>query len=123
MGTSLGMTTFIIGLIGTVCVSIYTYPSLINLLRTKDSTKISLLGFGILIFADFSFLLQSILSGIVQSWNDTWITNMLPILIANAMSLIGALSSYIYKICCIIKAKKINMTEEEYCKKRQRKEK
>lgn len=57
---TLEITSFILGVIASLCISIYTIPQLIMLIKSKNSSGISAPMFLILIIGDLFFIIQGI---------------------------------------------------------------
>ena len=90
--------SFAFGIIAAICIAVYTFPQLIKLLRTKDSTGISISMFILLVIGDFFFILQGFISlyGTTQEPDPStaiqiWLGTMLPVAIANLAGFVGAL--------------------------------
>lgn len=106
---------FIIGLIGLVVLLVsYTYGA-INVYKTKDTSSISLLMWLIVFIGTFSLNIFFIL-GIILS-NGSSLSFILMFVLETITIII---SSYILVIKVInkTKAKKLNITEKEYCKEK-----
>ena len=115
--------SFIFGIIAAICIAVYTFPQLIKLLKTKDSTGISISMFILLVIGDFCFVVQGFISlyGAFKSPDASavqdWLGTMLPVLIANLAGLVGALWTLIIKSQNVLFAKKLGITEKEYCQR------
>lgn len=118
------ITSFIFGIIAAVCIAVYTFPQLIRLLKIKNSSGISISMFILLVIGDFFFILQCFISlyGAFQDQDPTiavqlWLGTMLPVEIANIAGFIGALLTLCIKTKNILFAKKLGITEKEYCER------
>ena len=118
------ITSFVFGIIAAVCIAVYTFPQLIRLLKTKNSSGISISMFILLVIGDFFFILQCFISlyGAFQDQDSTiavqvWLGTMLPVGIANIAGFIGALLTLCIKTKNILSAKKLDITEKEYCER------
>ena len=118
------ITSFIFGIIAAVCIAVYTFPQLIRLLKTKNSSGISISMFILLVIGDFFFILQCFISlyGAFKDQDSTiavqvWLGTMLPVGIANIAGFIGALLTLCIKTKNILSAKKLDITEKEYCER------
>ena len=115
---TLGFISFILGLIAAVCIGIYTIPQLIMLLKTKDSSGISAPMFLILVIGDIFFIAQSsttLINSIAQNDIKTWLTTLFPVLIANTVCTISGTITLTIKLLNQHRAKKLNLSEREYC--------
>ncbi len=113
---SLNIASLIIGIIGSICIAIYTYPTLIKVLTTKDTSNISLIMFIILGIGCLGFITNGILSICTTSSPDTQtiITNV-SIIISNGLSFISSSILVTIKLIHINQAKKHNISESEWC--------
>ena len=118
------ITSFILGIIAAICIAIYTFPQLIKLLKTKNSSGISISMFILLVAGDFFFMLQCFISlyGAFQDSDpsvaiQTWLGTMLPVGIANVAGFVGALWTLCIKTKNLLSAKKLGITEKEYFEK------
>ena len=114
--TTLGWISFITGLIGAVCIAVYTYPALIQTMRTKNTTGIPLIMFCILGFGSFFFLINGV-TGIVENWSKGpgVYAILMGLAAANFFSLISAIITLSYKFTNMRLAKKYHMTEAQLC--------
>ncbi len=112
--------SFVFGIIAAICIAVYTFPQLVKLLKTKNSSGISISMFIILVVGDFFFILQcfiSLYSAFVNDSLQDWIVTMLPVGIANIAGFTGALWTLCIKAKNALYAKKLGITEKEYCER------
>lgn len=104
---------FWVGMIAAGCVAIYNIPMFIKILRTKNTSGISLLMYIFLVLGCWLFFLQGI--GMIFDKN---FNGGLPLLLANLFS--GLVSTIILVIKCnnMIKATALNITEKKYCEEK-----
>ncbi|MBP5256929.1 MAG: PQ-loop repeat-containing protein [Mycoplasma sp.] len=117
---TLEITSFILGVIASLCISIYTIPQLIMLIKSKNSSGISAPMFLILIIGDLFFIIQGIvgLFNFISS-NEIvdWFITLFPILLANVICVICGSITLTIKLQNYFRAKKANISESEYCNK------
>ena len=108
--------SFITGLLGAICIAVYTYPSMIQTVRTKNTTGIPVIMFTILGLGSFFFLINGV-TGIVYNWAGTWTVwaVLIGLAIANLFSFVSAVITMTLKVRNIILAKKYHMTEAQLC--------
>ena len=116
--TTIEIISFILGLIASLCISIYTIPQLILLIKSKDSSGISAPMFLILIIGDLFFVAQCVVS-LFKFISDNnvikWFTTLLPVLFANIVCIICGSITLTIKLKNYFGAKKANISEREYC--------
>ena len=111
--------SFITGLIGAICIAVYTYPSMIQTVRTKNTTGIPVIMFTILGLGSLFFLINGA-TGIaynagVQKLGWTVWGIMIGLTVANAFSFVSACITMGFKIRNLHLAKKYKMTEAQIC--------
>ena len=114
----LGWVSFITGLIGAICIAVYTYPTMIKTVKTKNTAGVPAVMFTILGLGSLFFLINGV-TGIIDNLpagEAVWAI-MLGLTIANFFSFISACITMGLKIHNIIKAKKLHITEAEYCER------
>ena len=114
--SALGWVSFITGLIGAICIAVYTYPTMIKTVKTRDTSHVPAIMFTILGLGSLFFLINGI-TGIVDNLpagEAVWAI-MLGLTIANFFSFVSACITMGLKIYNVVKAKKQNITEAEYC--------
>ena len=111
--------SFITGLLGAICIAVYTYPSMIQTLRTKNTTGVPVIMFTILGLGSLFFLINGA-TGIAYNagemglgW-EVWAI-MIGLTVANAFSFVSACITMGMKIRNIHLAKKYHMTEAQLC--------
>ena len=118
--SGLEIASLLLGFIGAILIAIYTFPLLIRILKTKDSSIVSAPMFIVLNSGDLLFIIQGIIS-LVNAINKndvvTWSVTMLPIFLANCVCIISSGITLYIKFLNLFRAKKANMTEQEYCAK------
>lgn len=112
--TTIGWFSFIFGIIGAICIATYTYPSFFKLLKTKDSSGISLIMFAILSVGSTAFLLNGIL-GMVDAPKS--IPTLIGVTVANLFSGISGWVCVSIRIHQGRMAKKEGICVAEYCKR------
>lgn len=116
----LDIVSFVLGFIAAICIAIYTFPLLIRVIKAKDSSIISAPMFSILCAGDLLFTVQCLISlanSISKNTVNTWLVTMLPVFVANIICLISGVITLSIKLINCYRAKKANMTEQEYCAK------
>ncbi len=108
----LNILAFVCGTIGAICIALFSYPALIRLIKTKDSTSISITMFAILSTGSFFFVLNGIFGMINDSGS---VPSLIGVTIANTLSFISAISTLTIKLMNIYKAKKRNISEKQWC--------
>lgn len=112
--------SFILGIGGAICIAIYTIPLLIRVIRTKDSSIVSAPMYSLLCTGDLLFIVQCLIS-LINAINgnsvNTWLGTMFPIFIANIINVVSGLITLSIKWINCFRAKKANMTEQQYCAK------
>lgn len=112
----------IIGLIAALCIAIYSLPQLIKIIKTKDTTGISMLMFIVMFLGDLFFILNAI--GILADNNgtalQTKLSSGLPILIANFISICFCYCILLLKIRNMIWSKRLNLSEKNFCENYQK---
>ena len=111
--------SFITGLLGAICIAVYTYPSMIQTVRTKNTTGIPVIMFTILGLGSLFFLINGAV-GIAYNagechlgW-EVWAI-MVGLTAANLFSFVSACITMTLKVRNIILAKKYHMTEAQLC--------
>lgn len=102
----------VLGYIGAVCIAVFSSPSLINVIKTKDTTVISTLMFTILTVGAFGFMMQGIIN---MSIGAATVSAVLAVTLSNVICFLLALSVLIIKLVFVHNAKKLNISEKEYC--------
>jgi len=113
MDSPIDIAMFVVGLIAAICIAIFSAPQLFRVLKTKDTASVPLVMYAILTFGSLCFVIQGIVN--LSLYADTMLLSVLPVTIANCFSLLFAGSVLTIKIAHIIKAKKANITEKQYC--------
>ena len=110
----------IIGIIAALCIAIYSLPQLIKIIKTKNTTSISLLMFIVMFFGDLLFVLNAI--GILadNTSTDTRLSSGLPILFANFVSICFCCCILFLKIRNIIWSKQLYLSEKKFCENYQK---
>lgn len=104
---------FYLGIIAAICIAIFSLPQLIFILKTKNTSGISLIMLIILIFGSFCFVVSAIGTLSVKGIKlHDRLSSGLPVLIGNILSLIFASLNAFFKIRNIIWARKLNITEK-----------
>ena len=112
--------SFITGLLGAICIAVYTYPTMIQTVKTRDTSHVPAIMFTILGLGSLFFLINGA-CGIADNaikgldW-DVW-GIMIGLTVANLFSFISACITMGLKIHNILKAKKLHITEAEYCER------
>ena len=110
--------SLITGLLAAICIAVYTYPNLIRMIKTKDTTVIPWTMYCILTAGSVLFIINGA-CGIAynvnggQGW-EVW-GLLIGLTLANVLSFISAFITIIIKGLHCSRAKKNNMTEKEYC--------
>lgn len=112
--TVMGWFSFIFGIIGAICIATFTYPSFFKLLKTKDSSGISIIMYLILAIGSTAFIINGIL-GMVD--NTSVIYSIIGVTVANFLSGFSAWTCLGIRLYQGHKAKKEGLTIQEYCKK------
>ena len=105
----------IIGLLGAICIASFSTPALIKILKTKDTTWVSILMYLILTSGSLCFMLNGILS-MYHDMENTFIS-LIGVTLANVISFLLAFTTLLIKFCHIARAKKLGISEAELCKK------
>lgn len=105
----------IIGLLGAICIASFSTPALIKILKTKDTTWVSILMYLILASGSLCFMLNGILS-MINDMENTF-TSLIGVTLANVISFLLAFTTLLIKFCHIARAKKLGISEAELCKK------
>lgn len=116
----LDIVSFVLGFIAAICIAIYTFPLLIRVIKTKDSSIISAPMYSILCAGDLFFTVQcliSLINSISQNTVNTWLVTMLPVFVANIICFISGIITLSIKLINCSRAKKAHMTEQQYCVK------
>lgn len=116
----LDIVSFVLGFIAAICIAIYTFPLLIRVIKTKDSSIISAPMYSILCVGDLFFTVQCLISlanSINKNTINAWLVTMLPVFVANIICLISGIITLSIKLINCSCAKKANMTEQQYCAK------
>ena len=112
--------SFITGLLGAIFIAVYTYPTMIQTVKTRDTSHVPAIMFTILGLGSLFFLINGA-CGIADNaikgldW-DVW-GIMIGLTVANLFSFISACITMGLKIHNILKAKKLHITEAEYCER------
>ena len=108
--------SFITGLLGALCIAVYTYPTMIQTVKTKNTSGVPAVMFTILGLGSLFFLING-LTGIIYNWGAGWQVwaIMVGLTVANLFSFVSACITMGLKIHNIVKAKKLNISEAEYC--------
>ena len=110
--------SFITGLLGAICIAVYTYPTMIQTVKTKNTSGVPAVMFTILGLGSFFFLINGV-TGIVYNWAGTWTVwgVLVGLTVANLFSFVSACITMGLKIHNIVKAKKLNISEAQYCER------
>jgi len=109
---------FWVGIIAAVCIAVYMMPQLIKVLKTKDTSGISIAMFIIALAGDLCFVIFAI--GILCNFNGfktkaDRIAAGLPTFLANLAALIISAIIAIFKFRNMHRAKKMDLTEKVFC--------
>lgn len=106
---------FWVGLIAAICISIFSMPQLIRVLKTKNTTEVPLLMYILLTFGDFCFALNGI--GVLCSNSELAerLAAGLPLLLANLVACSTAAIVLFIKLRNMHYAKKFQTTEKQFC--------
>jgi len=107
---------FWVGIIAAICIAVYMMPQLVKILKTKDTSGVSIAMFVIALIGDLCFVLDGI--GIMcdkSSAVSARISAGLPILLANLVALIISAVIAIFKFKNMHRAKKMDLTEKVFC--------
>ena len=116
----LDIVSFVLGFAAAICIAIYTFPLLIRVIKTKDSSIISAPMYSILCAGDLFFIVQcliSLVNSISKNTLNTWLVTMLPVFVANIICFVSGIITLSIKLVNYFCAKKANMTEQQYCAK------
>lgn len=109
---------FYIGLIAAICISAFTIPQLVQVIRTKNTCGLSAIMLGLLVFGDFCFALNGI--GVLA--DKAHIPNIgsrlsggLPLLLANIIACSISAILLFLKLRSMHYAKKFQTTEKQFC--------
>ena len=105
----------IICLLVAICIASFSTPALIKILKTKDTTGVSILMYLILASGSLCFMLNGILS-MINDMENTF-TSLIGVTLANVISFLLAFTTLLIKFCHIARAKKLGISEAELCKK------
>lgn len=109
---------FWIGLIGSIGISIFTLPQLINLFKTKNTAFINIPMYLIYLIGCFCFLVGGILMLLnTTSDSKTRLSSGLPLIIAQSICGIISLIIFIWKMINYFGAKSAGISELEYIEK------
>lgn len=106
---------FWVGLIAAICISIFSMPQLVRVLKTKKTTEVSLLMYILLTFGDFCFALNGIGVLCSNSVLGERLAAGLPLLLANIVACTSAAIVLFFKLRNMHYAKKFSVTEKEFC--------
>ena len=100
----------VIGILGAICIAIFSIPGLVRIVKTKDTASVSLAMY--IIFASGAFLvvLMSIIA--MFGYQEAWIIG---ITIGNGASLGMTISIIVIKAKNMKAAKNNGMTEKQWC--------
>ena len=102
----------VIGILGAVCIGVFSIPGLVRVVKTKDSSSVSMSMFIILAIGGFLFVVSTVVSMI-----GTHSPNQIGIAIGNFASMVCALTTISIKVKNIKDAKHNGMTEKQWCDK------
>ncbi|MCF0227674.1 MAG: hypothetical protein HUJ52_02535 [Malacoplasma sp.] len=110
--------SFITGILAAICIAVYTYPNLIRMIKTKDTTVIPWVMYCILSAGSLLFIINGV-CGIVSNWAAGWQVwgLLIGLTAANVLSFASSFITIVIKALHCSNAKKNNMTEKEYCLK------
>ncbi len=100
----------IFGYIAALCIMAYTLPSTFDTIKNKDTTKLNITTFMFILIGSILFTIYG--SAMIADESLAGI----PIVIANGVSTLTSLFLCSYKINNLIMAKKLKVSEEDYCK-------
>ena len=104
---------FVLGILGAVCIAIYIIPQMIKTLKSKNTSGVSLIMFIFSLLGSLFFTIMAILE-IVEDYDvAAWIG----VFIGNICSTTCGAIVLSYKLHHLIKAKKLGISEAEYCER------
>lgn len=105
---------FYIGLIAAICISIYCLPELVHVLKTKNTTGISIWMLVLMLIGDLFFVIQAIGMWADPGYEDN-ISGALPLLLANGIALVVGTILFVLKIRSMHYARVFKTTEKQFC--------
>ncbi len=111
-----------VGFIAAFCIAIYSLPQFIKIIKTKNTTAISVLMFIAMFFGDLFFILYAIgalTDKSVGGW-DVRLSIGLPNLVANLMAISICSCILFLKIRNMVWSKKLFISEKEFCENYQK---
>ncbi|MDE7433615.1 MAG: hypothetical protein K2M43_00450 [Mycoplasmoidaceae bacterium] len=111
--TGIGIFAQILGYVGAICIGIFSFPQLVRVIKTKDTYTVPLLMYCILALGSLCFMTQGIINMAIDP--SVW-EQVLGVTIANVFSFGISFTVLLIKLVNIFMAKKLKITEEQYCK-------
>lgn len=110
----------VIGYMGAIGIAIFSMPQLISIIKTKNTSNVNAWLFGLLAISSLCFMISGFYSFYI-TLSESGINSaafQLAVSIANFFSFAIATIVLIFKLVNKIRAKKVNMTEAEFCNQR-----
>lgn len=104
---------FVIGLIGAISIAIFSLPQIIRIVKTKDTASVPAIMFCILSFGSLCFFIQGLVTMALNGSES--LADMLPMTLANFTSFAISTTVLGFKFIYRFRAKKLKMTEKQYC--------
>ena len=104
---------FVMGILGAVCIAIYIIPQMVKTLKSKNTSGVSLIMFIFSLLGSLFFTIMAIFEIVAGLDVSAWIG----VFIGNVCSTTCGAIVLSYKLHHVIKAKKLGITEVEYCER------